>query len=161
MHTEEGHKNDPRDRIPPCKGRLRELGMFSLEKRTLGGDQRVAFHCLKRGCKKEEDKLFSRFCCDRTRGSSFKLREEILRLDIRKKFFTIMVVRHWQRLPRERDGCPKPWTCSRSGWTGLRVPCFSCRCTCSLQESWTMWLLRVPSNSNNSMILSCKREATI
>ena len=32
MHPEEGHKNDPRNGTHPCKVRLGELGLFSLEK---------------------------------------------------------------------------------------------------------------------------------
>jgi len=84
-----------------CEERLRELGLFSLEKRRLRGDLKAAFQHLKVAYKKAGEGLFTRAWSDRTGGNSLKLREGRFRVDIRKKFLTVRVVRPWHRLPRD------------------------------------------------------------
>ena len=50
--------------------------------------------------------LYIRTCSKRTRRNDIKLEEGRFRLDIRKKFFPVRVVRHWNRLPKEVVDAP-------------------------------------------------------
>jgi len=66
----------------------------------------VAFQYLKGTYKQEGEWLFMSVDSDRTRGNGFKLGQGRLRLDIRRKFFTQRVVKHWNRLSKEVVDAP-------------------------------------------------------
>jgi len=54
----------------------------------------------------EGDRFFSRVRCSRKSGNCFKLKEGRYRLDMRKKYFVIMVAKPWDKLPQKGDECP-------------------------------------------------------
>ena len=83
----------------PFKDRVKELGLFSLEKALR--DIIVAFQYLKGTYRKAGEGLHLRAYNSRTRGNGFKVEEGSFRLGIRKKLFTVRVARHWNRLPSE------------------------------------------------------------
>ena len=74
------------------------------------------------------------------------------RLDIRKKFFAMRVVRPWPRLPRGAVAAPSlavlkarlDGAGSTLGWWKLSLP---------MAGGWNEMVYKVPSNPNHSVIL--------
>lgn len=56
------------------EGRVRELGLFSMEKGILWEDLVAVFQYVKGACKKSENRNFSRGFCDKIRGYDSKLK---------------------------------------------------------------------------------------
>jgi len=90
---------------------LRELGLFSLEKRRLRGDIIACYNCLKGGCSEAGVGLFSQLTSNRTRAHGLKLHQGGLDWMLGK----ISLLKEWSGIG---TGCPgrwwsrHPWRCS-------------------------------------------------
>jgi len=100
----EGHGDDPRAGAPLLRGQAEGAG--EAWRREGSGVALEQLPVPEGACRKDGEGLFTRVCSDRTRGNGSKLTEGRFRLDVRKKFCTMRVVRPWPRLPREAVAAP-------------------------------------------------------
>lgn len=75
--------------------------MFSAEKRRLRGNLVYMYKYLKGESQENGARLFLVVPSNSMKSSDHKLKHKEFHLNIRKNFFTLRVVRHWNRLPRE------------------------------------------------------------
>lgn len=127
----------------------REVGLSSLENRRL----QKATQYFWETWKKNGDRPIRRACSYRTRGNGFKIKESRFRLCKRKMSFSLRLLRHSNRLPREAIILSVPG--SVSGQIGLGseqlglVEDVLAKC----RAGWIRESLQVPSNSNHSVIV--------
>jgi len=89
---------------------------------------------LKGGCRKAGDRLFSRACCDRTRDSSFKLKEGRCRSDLRKAFFSEEGGGTVEQVAQRSCAGPIPGNVPGQVGQGLWVASSRGRCLCPSQQ---------------------------
>lgn len=95
-----GHEDDHNVGAPLLWRKAERIGILeSVEEKALGRPYRT-FQYWKGVCKRGGEWLFIRPWSDSTSDSGFNLTEGRFRLDIGKKFFTVKLLRPWQRFPR-------------------------------------------------------------
>ena len=90
----------------------------------------------------------------RSRGNSLKMKVDRFILEMGKKFFMIMM-KHCNKLTTEDVDAS---SLKVPVWMELWAMCPSGKCHFPWQEGWTRWSLKVPFNSNHSMIYDFEKQ---
>lgn len=61
----------------------------------------IVYKYLTEGSRKDAARLFSVVSSNRERGNGHKLKYRKIHLNIRKNFFTLRMIKHWNQLSRE------------------------------------------------------------
>jgi len=85
----------------PKKERLSNLGLFSLEKRRLRGDLISVYKYLRCGRQRDKARLFWEMHGNWAVGNDHKVKHRMFYKNVLKNFFTVRVMEHGNRLPRE------------------------------------------------------------
>lgn len=103
------------------KDRMRELGLFSLEKRRFQGHLIANFQYLKGAYGKDGEGLFIRECSDRMRCNSFNLKKGRFRLD-KEEILSCEGGETLAQVAQKSCGCPLPGSVQgQAGW-GFEQP---------------------------------------
>ena len=86
------------------------------------------------------------------RRNGFKLEKSRFRLGIRKKFFTVRVVRHRNRLPCENVNAPS-LEAFNARLDGALSNLVQWEASLPIAWGWNWLLLKIASNPNHSLIL--------
>ena len=106
MGPEEGHKDDPRAGTPLLQGQAERVGAVQSREEKAPGRPYSSLPVPEGAYRQDGEGLFTRVSNDKARGNGSKLKEGGFRIDIRRKFFTMRVVKHWNMLPREAVDTP-------------------------------------------------------
>ena len=89
----------------PYEERLKEMKMPSLKYRRKRGDLIEAYKYT-HGHYNVNQHLLQIESESRTRGHSYKLKKQSCRLDVRKNFFSVRIVKEWNNLPAKIAEAP-------------------------------------------------------
>lgn len=77
-----------------------------MESRKLWENPIPAFQYLERAIRKRGANSFSRVCYGRIRNKCFKIKEDLFRLAIKNKSFTMREMKHWNKSSKEVVDAP-------------------------------------------------------